>query len=58
MYINGSLKYKMLEKSSNEFYQALWIEIQSPKNADIIMWCYLQATQLTETFLKLFPRNY
>jgi hypothetical protein len=28
MYIDSSLKYKILERSSNESYQALWIEIQ------------------------------
>jgi hypothetical protein len=58
MYIDSSLKYKILERSSNESYQALWIEIQSPKNANIICIGYLQATQFTGTFLNLFRRNY
>ena len=31
MYINNCLKFKVLERTSKEASQALWIEIESPR---------------------------
>ena len=36
MYISNTLDYKIIEKCSNEAFQALWIEIIQAKNANII----------------------
>ena len=36
LYINESLKYKVTEKTSNEAFQALWIEIHSSQKCNII----------------------
>ena len=36
MYINESLKYTVTEKTSNEAFQALWIEIHSSQKCNII----------------------
>ena len=36
LYINESLKYTVIEKTSSEAFQALWIEIHSPQKCDII----------------------
>ena len=35
MYINNCLKFKVLERTSKEAFQALWIEIESPKSKNI-----------------------
>ena len=57
MYIDRSLKYKILEKSSNESYQALWIEIQSPKNANIICGVIYRQHNSPERFLTYFEET-
>ena len=36
LYINGSLKYRVIEKTSEKAFQALWIEIQFPRKSNII----------------------
>ena len=36
LYINYSLKYTVIEKTSNEAFQALWIEIHSSQKCNII----------------------
>ena len=36
LYINESLKYTVIEKTSNEAFQALWIEIHSSQKCNII----------------------
>ena len=36
MYIDEELKYTVVEKCSNEAFQALWIEVYLPKNRNII----------------------
>ena len=36
LYINESLKYTVIEKTSNEDFQALWIEIHSSQKCNII----------------------
>ena len=35
MYIDSELRYTVLEKSSNEAFQALWVEIHQTKAANI-----------------------
>ena len=57
MYTDRSLKYKILEKSSNESYQALWIEIQSPKNANIICGVIYRQHNSPERFLTYFEET-
>ena len=36
MYIDSELRYTVLEKSSNEAFQALWVEIHQTNVANII----------------------
>ena len=36
LYINDSLKYTVIEKTSEEAFQALWIEIQFTRKSNII----------------------
>ena len=36
LYINGSLKYTVIEKVSDEAFLSLWIEIQLPQKSNII----------------------
>ena len=36
MYIDNKLNYTIIEKCSNESFQALWIEIQMQRDANII----------------------
>jgi len=36
VYIDENLKYKMIEKCSNEAFQALWAKLHLPKHANII----------------------
>ena len=36
MYINNCLKFKVLERTSKEAFQTLWIEIESPKSKNIV----------------------
>ena len=35
MYVNESLKYKVIERKTNEAFQALWIEIEFVNNSNI-----------------------
>jgi hypothetical protein len=57
MYIDSSLQYKILEKSSNEYYHAFWIEIQSPKNANIICGVIYRQHNSPERFLTYFEET-
>ena len=36
LYINGSLKYTVIENVFDEAFQSLWIEIQLPQKSNII----------------------
>ena len=36
MYIDEDLNYTVIEKASEDAFQALWIEIQFPKQANVI----------------------
>ena len=36
MYIDENLKYTIIEKCSNEAFQALWVEVHLPKHPNII----------------------
>lgn len=36
MFIDESLNFRILEKTSNEAFQALWIEISFVKNKNVI----------------------
>ena len=38
MYIHVDLKYTVLEKCSNNAFQALWVEIELLNKANIIIW--------------------
>ena len=57
IYIDNSLKYKIIEKTSNESYQALWIEIQSLKNANIICGIIYRQHNSPERFLTYFEET-
>ena len=57
MYIDSSLQYKILEKSSNEYYHAFWIEIQSPKNVNIICGVIYRQHNSPERFLTYFEET-
>jgi hypothetical protein len=49
-----TLKYVIIEKSTNEAYQAIWIEIILPKNANIICGVIYRQHNSPEGFLSYF----
>ena len=57
MYIDSELKYVVLEKSSNEAFQALWIEIYQANAANIICGVLYRQHNSPEQFLKYFEET-
>ena len=55
MYIDSELRYTVLEKSSNEAFQALWVEIHQTNAANII--CGARQHNSPELFLKYFEET-
>ena len=52
MYIDSELRYTVLEKSSNEAYQSLWVEIHQTNAANIICGVLYRQHNSPELFLK------
>ena len=53
MYINDSLKYTVIEKTSEEAFQELWIEIQFSRKSNICGIIYRQHNS-PQRFLEYF----
>ena len=52
MYINNCLKFRVLERTSKEAFQALWIEIESPKSKNIVCGVIYRQHKDPEQFLQ------
>ena len=57
MYIDSDFKYEVLEKTSNEAFQALWVEIHFTNAANIICGVIYRQHNSPETFLKYFEET-
>lgn len=57
MYIDYTFNYKVLEKCSNESFQALWIEIILPKNANIICGVIYRQHDAPDRFLSYLDQT-
>ena len=57
MYIDSELRYIVLEKSSNEAFQALWVEIYQTNAANIICGVLYRQHNSPEQFLKYFEET-
>ena len=57
LFIDDRHGYRILEKASNEAFQALWVEISFVKKKKYYLWCRLPAAQLTGTFSEIFRGN-
>ena len=54
VYINDSLKYTVIEKTSEEAFQALWIEIQFSRKSNIICGMIYRQHNSPQRFLEYF----
>ena len=57
MYIDSALRYTVFEKSSNEAFQALWVEIHQTNAANIICGVLYRQHNSPEHFLKYFEET-
>ena len=57
MYIDSDFKYEVLEKTSNEPFQALWVEIHFTNATNIICGAIYRQHNSPETFLKYFEET-
>ena len=57
MYIDENLKYTIIEKCSNEAFQALWVELHLPKHANIICGVVYRQHNSPERFQEYFDRK-
>ena len=57
MYIDSDFKYEVLEKTSNEAFQALWVEIHFTNAANIICGVIYRQHNSPEIFLKYFEET-
>ena len=57
MYIDSDFKYKVLERTSNEAFQALWVEIHFTNAGNIICGVIYRQHNSPETFLKYFEET-
>ena len=57
MYIDENLKYTIIEKCSNEAFQALWVELHLPKHANIICGVVYRQHNSPELFQEYFDRT-
>ena len=57
MYIDSDLRYTIIEKSSNEAFQALWIEIHFTNKANIICGVIYRQHNSPEQFQKYFEET-
>ena len=57
MFINNSLDYVVLEKTSNEAFQALWIELSFPKKKSIVCGIIYSQHNSPDQFQKYFDET-
>ena len=57
MYIDENLKYTIIEKCSNEAFQALWVELHIPKLPNIIRGVVYRQHNSPERFQEYFDRT-
>ena len=57
MYIDSDFKYEVLERTSNEAFQALWVEIHFTNAANIVCGVIYRQHNSPETFLKYFEET-
>ena len=57
MYIDEDLNYTVIEKVSENTFQALWIEIQFPKQANVICGVVYRQHNSPERFLEYFDQT-
>ena len=57
MYIDCDLRYTIIEKSSNEAFQALWIEIHFTNKANIICGVIYRQHNSPEQFQEYFEET-
>ena len=57
MYIDVNLRYRVIEKTSNEAFQALWIEIEFTKKSNIICGVVYRQHNSPERFLEYFEET-
>ena len=57
MYIDSDFKYEVLERTSNEAFQALWVEIHFIHAANIVCGVIYRQHNSPETFLKYFEET-
>ena len=57
MYIDEDLNYTVIEKASENAFQALWIEIQFPKQANVICGVVYRQHNSPERFLEYFDQT-
>ena len=57
MYIDENLKYTIIEKCSNEAFQALWVELHLPKHPNIIRGVVYRQHNSPERFQEYFDRT-
>ena len=54
MYIDDTLPYKVIEKTANEAFQALWLEIQLPKKLMLYVVSFIDNTIHLRVFFNIF----
>ena len=57
MYIDEQFKYTVIQKCSNEAFQALWIELHLPKHANIICGVVYRQHNSPERFQEYFEET-
>ena len=57
LYINESLKYTVIEKTSNDAFQALWIEIHSSQKCNIICGIVYRKRNIPQRFQEYFDET-
>ena len=54
MYVDEAMNYTVIERTSNEAFQALWIELQFAKPLNIICGFIYRQHHSAERFFRLF----
>ena len=57
MYVKDSLNYTIIDKTSNEAFQALWIEIHLYRQPNIICGVMYRQHNSTQQFLDYFDET-
>ena len=57
MYIKDEINYTILDRTSNESFQALWIELQFPKKANVICTILYRQHNSPESFQNYFESS-